>query len=699
MPGTAGGPEIGQGVKTALPMIVAEELGVAWEQVEVEQAPADDAYGSMTVGGSDSVRDYWEPLRRAGATAREMLKEAAGREWGVPRETCTVEDGVVLHPSTGRRAAFGELADAAAELPAPNIENVPLKAPEDFRLVGRSVPSTDLSDIVEGRATHGLDVRMPGMLRAVVARSPIHGGRWEQIDDREALAVPGVRRVVPLEAQVPDGRLYGAVRAGVAVVADDTWAAIRGREELRVTWSERRGAAENTPDARKRLREGVRGDGSYLLRNDGDARATLVRTPGRLEADYELPLLAHACMEPVNFTADVRADGCRLIGPTQTPRGLRSAVAAALEIAEEDVRVQPTRSGGGFGRRLAYDYGVEAALLSRSVGAPVQVVWTREDDLRHDYFRPPSGHRMEAGWTEGGRLIAWRHRIATPSLLANILAAPGEDDARHPGTYDVQGAADVPYAFPHVRTEYTPVEIGLQMGSWRSVAHSFNTFAVEAFLNEVAEAAGRDPLDLRLELLPDGEAEIDLPLPGRRGSPRPDRTLQRHVLRTAAEAAGWGEPLPQGHGRGIACAHFKDSYAAHVAEVRLEPDGGVRVERVVAVLDCGRVVHPDGARAQVEGAAMDGVATVLEWGITLDGGRVVEGNFDRYPLLRIGDAPEIEVHLLDSDRPPAGAGEPPYPSVAPAVVNAIRAAGGPRIRRLPLSLTLEDDADHFGAAP
>lgn len=672
-------PEIGQGARTALPMILAEELCADWSRVTVEQAPTDEAYGNMAVGGSDSVHDYWEPLRTAGAAVRERLVAAAAARWGVESSACRADAGFVVHAASGRRLGYGELAADAAAREAP--ESPPLTDPAQFRIVGTRVPRVDVPAIVAGRAVYGIDVRVPDMRFAVIARPPVEGGTVRRFDAARAEAVPGVERVVAIEPFLPGTFRYGAVRGGVAVIARDTWAALRGREALEVEWDDGANANENTDAIRARLREAVAGAPATVVREAGDATAALAGAARVVEAEYALPLISHGCLEPVNFTAHVRDDGCDLWGPTQHPRQAQILVQRVLQLPEGSVTLQSTHEGGGYGRRLAVDYALEAAFVSRAAGAPVQVVWTREDDLRHDFFRTPSAHRMRAGLDAQGRVVAWSHHLATAPLLEHIMG-PGRD---HPEVYDMGGAADMPYDVPNVRVAYSPVAVGAQMGSWRSVAHSFNIFAVNVFVDEIAAAAGADPLALQRALIgPPRVGGLTLDLPDRHGSPSWDTARLRGVLDLAAERAGWGAPLPPGRGRGIACGQFKETYYAHVAEVEVEADGRLRVRRVVAALDCGRVVNPDGVEAQMEGGVIDGVATVLHWRATIERGRVREGNFDSYPLLRMDEAPEIETHVVASEAPPSGTGEPPYPSVAPAIVNAIFAATGTRVRRLPL---------------
>lgn len=681
-------PEIGQGVRTSLPMIVAGELGADWARCRFEQAPADDAYGGMSVGGSDSVADYWEPLRRAGATARTLLVAAAADRLGAPAGELSAADGRVTHESSGRSVGFGEVAAAAAARPVP--EDVPLRQRGGLGPVGRPTGPVDAEAIVTGRARYGLDVASPGLLVAVVERAPVHGGRVESFDAEAARAVPGVVDVLEVEPRVISGVLYGAVRAGVAVVADDTWAALRGREALRVTWRHGDHEDVSTGSIRQRLDDALERAPDAVLREEGDPAAARRRGVRRIRARYHAPLLAHACMEPVNFTADATGERVVLRGPTQNPRSLQAVVARGFEIPVERVDVRPTLAGGGFGRRLAFDYGVEAAFLSRRLGRAVKVVWTREDDVRQDYYRPPSAHALEATLDAEGMPVAWRHHLATGSLLEHIRG-PGAEPAP---VYDVQGGADLPYRVPRIEFAYSKVPVGVQLGSWRSVAHSFNVFAVECFLDEVARAGGIDPLGLRLGLLPgDGPVEISLPLPGRRGSPAPDHARLRAVLREATRISGWGSEAGSGRALGLACCYYKETYAAHVAEVavpasgegRPGESGPPRIRRVWAAVDCGRVVNPDGVRAQAEGAAMDAAATVLHWQVTLEDGRVEQSNFHDLPPLRIGEAPEVAVRVVESDRPPSGMGEPPYPSAVAAIVNAVSAATGRRVRSLPVA--------------
>lgn len=673
-------PEIGQGVRTALPMILADELRVDWSQVRIEQAPADPRFGPMAVGGSDSVSDYWIPLRTAGAAARAKLVQAASARWGVPTEECRADRGTVIHTMSGRTLDYGELAKDASRFAAP--ESPSLLDPSSFTLIGKPIPRVDSDDIVQGRAVYGIDVRRPDMRNAVIRRPPVHGARLRRFDATAASNVDGVERVFEIKPLVPGGYRYGSVRGGVVVVARDTWAALRGRDALVVEWDDGEYSNETSESIRARLRAGS--STPLVVRDQGNVEEAFQSAAKIVEAEYELPPLAHACMEPMNFTSHVGDGRCDLWGPTQQPLQAQELVAAVLQLPQESVHLHPTLEGGGFGRRLSIDYVLEAVLVAREIGAPVKVLWTQEDDLHHDFFRTPSHHRLRAAIARSGEVAGWTHQLATASLSENI-SGPGRG---HPGVYDLEGAANLPYDISNIRVEYSPIDIGLQMGSWRSVSHSFNVFAVNAFIDEIATVMGVDPLELHLSLLGEPRAvSIELPLPGRRGQPHWDTGRLRRVLRAAADEAGWGRGLPPGWGRGIACCYFKRTYVAHVAEVSVEDGGRVRVRRVVAAIDCGRPVNPDGVKAQVEGAAIDGVATVLHWGITVENGRVQESSLGDYPLVRMNDAPVIETHIVASDEEPSGAGEPPYPSVAPAICNAIFAASGRRVRSLPLRST------------
>ena len=632
--------ELGQGAMTTLPMLLAEELEADWSQVKAVPAPVNPDFdnpltGRQSTGGSTAVRGYWEPLRRVGAATRELMIAAAARSWGVPPDQCRARNSEVIHDVSGRRIRYSALLTQAAKLTPPR--DVRLKDPKDFHLIGTSVARLDTPLKVDGSAVFGQDVRLPRLLTAVVARCPVFGGRVRRHDARAALVVKGVRHVV-------------VISSGIAVVADNFWAAERGRAALSIDWDFGPLAKLDSAAVETRLRAAVEREGR-LARNEGDAVKALGRATRVIEARYETPYLAHACMEPMNCTADVRVDGCDLWVPTQAQTDAQALAAKITGLAKSRVSVHTTFIGGGFGRRLRNDFVAEAVEVSKAVGAPVKVLWTREDDMRHDFYRPANCVRLRATLDSRGRPAAWFQRIAGPK---NAL-----------------GGVDIPYAIPNLRVETIEEDPGVPAGPWRSVGASQNAFSVECFIDELAHAAGQDPLAYRLQLL-------------KEFSPRHHAALQ-----LAAAKAGWGGKLPAGHGRGLAVYHSFAGWVAHVVEVSVKGNI-IRVHRVVCAIDCGLAVNPDGVRAQTESAVVFGLTAALMGEITLKDGRVVQGNFDSYPLLRIGETPRIEVHLVKNAEPPGGVGEPGVPPIAPAVANAVFAATGRRLRRLPLRL------DHAG---
>jgi isoquinoline 1-oxidoreductase beta subunit len=637
--------EMGQGTYTGMAVLVAEELEADWTTVRVVQADADPKrYGNMSTGGSRSVRQFFDPLRKTGAAAREMLVAAAARKWGVDRAACRAENGAVVHAASGRKLGYGLLAALAAREEVP--KDPPLKDPKDWRLIGRKVPRLDAPDKVRGRARFGIDVRVPGMRFAAVARPPVVGGKVARFDAAKARAVPGVRDVV----EVP---------SGVAVVADSTWAALKGREALGATFDPGPNGALDQAALARLLAEAPVDDPP--ARREGDVEQALGAAAQRLAATYELPLLAHATMEPMNCTADVRGGAAELWAPTQAPTWAQADVAKALGIDADRVKVHVTFLGGGFGRRSMPDFPVEAALVSKAARAPVQVVWTREDDMRHDYYRPAGRNELRAGLDAGGRITAWHHRVRSPSIMRQLFGAA----SRNGGAPDVvEGAIGFPYRAGAVLVDAAMPEVGLRLGWWRSVYASQNAFPEECFLDELAAAAGQDPLAFRLAHLPEA-------------------SRLRAPLRLAAEKAGWGRPLPSGRGRGIACHTSFGSHVAEVAEVSVEK-GRLRVHRVVAAVDLGVALNPDSVEHQVEGGIVYALSAVLRGEITLAKGAVVQGNFDDYEPLRIDEMPAVEVHVVPSREPPGGIGEPGVPPLAPAVANALFAATGKRVRRLPI---------------
>jgi isoquinoline 1-oxidoreductase beta subunit len=658
-------PEIGQGVKTALPLIIAEELDADWRRVRVDQAGLDPALGDQFAGGSSAIPSNWLPLRRAGAAARALLIGAAAARWGVEPSGCTTAASVVRHESSGRRAGYGELAASAAALSAP--QEPPLKEPARFQLIGTRVPVVDGSEIVTGRARYGLDVRVPGLGYAAVARPPF-GGRIIRVDEAAALAVPGVRRVV---------RLPGAANPteggeGVAVVADNTWAAWRGRDALRVEYDETTSRDVNSGGLLAMLQDAAAKPPVVVVRSDGDPDAALAGAHRRVQATYQLPFLAHVPMEPVNYTADVRTGEARLDGPTQVPGSARALAAEAVGLDPGRVSVAMTRSGGGFGRRLMADYAAEVAFVSKAAGRPVMLVYSREDDLGHEFYRPAAVHRLEAGLDERGSVVGWTHHLANPSRY--------EFAGRTPAAGSELWRDDFPAGLvPAFRAGYSPVSSPIPRGAWRATLNSSNGFAVQSFVDELAQAGGRDPLDLRLDLLgPSHE------LPYRdHGGPTFDTGRARRVLELVAERAGWARRRSESTALGIAHHFTFGGYAAVVATVR--PDrAGFRVERLVAAVDCGTVVNRSGAEAQVEGCLLDGLQAALRGEITVVGGRVRQKNLTDYRLLRMPEVPRLEVHFVASAAAPSGLGEIALPPVAPAVANAVVALTGRRSRALPI---------------
>ena len=627
--------EMGQGVKTAMPMIVAEELEADWTRVQVAQADADPAYGDQFTVGSRSVRSGFEPLRQAGAAAREMLVGAAALTWKVPREACRARNGMVEHVATGRRLGYGDLAALAATLPVP--ADPPLKPSSEFRILGTRVPRVDTPDKVDGAAVFGLDVRVPGMVYATVARCPVFGGRVKSFDPAPALAVPGVQRVVQISS-------------GVAVVADRTWAAFAGKKALKIEWDEGK-VAQWSSDGIWRAFAAAAERSGEVVRTVGDVDAGFKGAARTIEATYQAPYLAHACMEPMNCTAQVRGDACEIWAPTQNPQGIERAAAKLTGLPVEAITVHVTYLGGGFGRRGGpMDYATEAVELAKQIAAPVQVVWTREDDIQNAVYRPATYNVLRGGLDARGAPVAWSHRLVGPEGGSFLLT---------------RGADELIYPVPHFRLERVIEDPGVPVAPWRGVGPSQNGWVVESFVDELAHAAGKDPYAYRRELVA--------------GHPR---LVQ--VLDLAAERAGWNSAPPAGRARGIALWQFGDTFLAQVAEVSVAGDGAVRVHRVVCAMDCGVVVNPAGVEAQVQSAIIYGLTAALYGEITLDRGRVTQSNFTDYRMLGLAECPELEVHLVRSDAAPGGVGEAGLPPIAPALCNAIFAGTGKRIRRLPI---------------
>ena len=675
--------EIGQGVRTALPMLIAEELDARWEDVTVEAMPLmllvtpeglKLKVGDQGVGGSTSIPDAWDDHRKAGAQARARLVAAAAQLWKADASLLATADGHVRHPD-GRRVAYGALAGLAATLSPPDGE-VRLKDPRNWKIAGRPQRVVDARDIVTGRAEFGLDVREPGMLVAVIARCPYFSGGLDRYDDRAARAVPGVVAIVPIPGPKPDDPITQNLAPGVAVVARDTWTAIKAREKLEIEWTRGPFADESSDSFDARCRKLLEGDGK-IVRDDGDMAAALRQAAKVVRADYRVPFVSHATMEPQNAFARLDGDRATVILPTQSPEAIPRLAQNVAGVPRANVAVRMTRAGGGFGRRLAVDYAAEALHVAKLTGKPVQVVWTREDDMAHDWYRPGGRHQLLAAVDGSGRVTGWTHRLASAhKYYRRADLKPGTEWT--PELYPDDFPAGM---VPNLRLEWLDAASGIQRGSWRAPAHTANAFAVQSFVDEVAHATGQDALALRLALL--GEPrELDY---RQHGGPKFDTGRLAAVLRLVAKEIGWGRTLPPGQGLGLA-AHFTfGGYAAHAFEVAVDASGTLSIRRVVCAVDVGIPVNPLGIRAQMEGGTIDGLSTALNLEITVKEGRVVERNFDDYPLLGLKDAPRnIEVHIIGSNANPSGCGEMGIPTVAPALCNAIFNASGKRIRVLPI---------------
>ena len=664
--------EMGQGAMTALPMILAEELYLDWKQVSVEQAPTDPKIYDHGTGGSGSVAGSWLPLRRAGAAAREMLITAAAKHWNVSRATCKAKDGGVLHGARKQFLTYGELVESAAKLPVPDFNTVPLKNSNDFTIVGHDRKRFEAGAKSTGTAKFGIDSRMPGMEYAVIARCPVFGGKVAKFDATQAKAVPGVRDVISIDA-VSEGAFTSG---GVVVLANNSWAAIQGRKALNITWDEGPNADESSESLRKHFVENAAKPGK-IVRNEGDADSALASGAKKVEAAYELPFAAHACMEPMNCTVHIRPDGAEAWVPTQAPQWAQAVIAKVSGLPPEKVNVHTTLMGGGFGRRYQADFVMEAAQVAKATGKPVQVLWTREDDMQHDFYRPASYHKMQGAVDAQGKLAAWKHFQSSTS----IAAVWDKNGKEKPEASEFATAAFIPYETPNFRVEYALAHSGVPRAWWRSVEHSSSGFVVETFVDELAAAAGADPLKFRLQLIGDARKIPDFTNP-KEGKPL-DTARLKGVLQLAAEKAEWGKPLPKGIARGIAGYYSFESYTAAVAEVSVDK-GQVRVHRIVYAVDCGRPVNPSGVVAQVESAAVYALSAMMKDAITIERGRVQQANFNDYDMPRMSEMPKVEVHLVMSKEDPTGIGEPGLPVVAPAVGNAVFAATGKRLRRLPI---------------
>jgi len=646
--------EMGQGVYTSLPMLIAEELEADWSRIRVESAPVAAVYnhtgfGMQMTGGSSSIPSSWEQLRRVGASARILLIRAAAQQWGVPESECHAENSQVIHAKSGKKSSYGALADAAAKLPLP--DNVALKSPKDFKLIGKPTKRLDTPAKINGSAQFGLDVYLPGMLTVLIARSPVFGGKVKSFDATEARKLPGVQGVY----QVP---------TGIAVAASGFWPAKTARDLLEIEWDEGPGAALSTAKMRAEYLDLAKTPGA-AARKDGDTMQGFKGTHKSISAEYELPYLAHATMEPLNVVVDLKPDHCSIWTGTQAQTMDRAMAAKTAGLKPEQVEIHTTFLGGGFGRRAnpRSDFVIEAVQVAVAVGQPVKVVWTREDDMRGGYYRPMWADHIEAGIAKDGKPLAWKHTIVGQSIVADtpfeaFLTKDGIDIT------SVEGAATLPYAIPNLQVELHSPKNAVPVQWWRSVGHSHTAFVVETMIDELAHLAGKDQVAYRLDILPAA-------------------SRYRGVLQLAADKAGWGKRnLPAGHAYGLAVHKSFDSYVAEIAEVSLE-NGKIRVHRVVAGVDCGMVINPDGVRQQIESAIVYGLSAALHGAITLENGRVMQSNFNDYAPLRFSEMPQVEVHIVASSEPPTGIGEPGTPPIAPAVANAVFTLTSKRMRRMP----------------
>lgn len=682
--------EMGQGVRTSLPMVVADEMEADWQRVRVEQAPGDEVrYGNQDTDGSRSVRHFFMPMRRVGAAARQMLETAAAERWRVPVEEVRAEQHQVLHPASGRTLSYGELARAAAKLPVPARENLRIKKAANFRYIGKGKSGIyDGQDIVSGRAQYGIDTRLKDMVYAIVARPPVLGGKVAKYDANATLKIKGVIKVVELPSSPLPADFHPL--GGVAVIATNTWAAIQGRNALKIEWNNGAHGSYESVAYKAELEAAARKAGK-VVRNEGDVDSALNKAAKRVEAEYYLPHLAQAPMEPPAATARIVKGHCEVWACTQGPQLARDRVAKWLKLPEDKVTIHVTLLGGAFGRKSMPDFVIEAALLSQVMkGQPVKLTWTREDDLHHSYFHTVSVERLEAGLDAQGKAVAWLHRTVAPSISATFSA-----DSKHQMPAELgMGVINVPFAVANLRIENPEAEAHTRIGWFRSVSNIPHAFAVQSFVAEMAAAAGRDHRDFLLELIG----------PERRVDPRNlsdtwnhgespalypvDTGRLRRVIETATREADWGRSLPKGQGLGLAAHYSFVTYVAVVVQVTVDEQGNLRIPRVDVAVDCGPQVNPERIRSQIEGACIMGVSLATLGEISFKDGAVVQDNFHAYQLTRIDDAPrEIRVHLLpseDFETPLGGVGEPGLPPIAPALCNAIFAATGQRIRQLPI---------------
>jgi isoquinoline 1-oxidoreductase subunit beta len=672
--------EMGTGIRSALPSVLADELDADWTRVKIEQAIGDAKYGSQNTDGSCSIRDFYDTMREAGASARMMLESAAAAQWGVPVAECKAQNHQVVHAGSGRKLGYGELAAAAAKQTVPKKEELKFKSPAEYRYIGKDTPMVDRDDICAGRGTFGIDATMPGMVYASIARSPVLGGKLKSFDDQEARKVRGVQKTLEIPPFKPPHGFKAL--GGVAVIADNTWAAMKGREKLKVEWEAGENASYDSASYKQSLLETVRKP-QKVVRNVGDVDAEFAKGGKIHEAEYYVPHLAHAPMEPPAAVAEFKDGKALIYAATQNPQAVQDTVAAALGIDKKNVECHVTLLGGGFGRKSKPDYVAEAALLSREVGKPVKVTWSREDDIRYDYYHAVAAMYMKAAVDEKGRPTAWLQRSAFPTI-GSTFAGPSATSGQ--GFELGMGWTNVPFDIPNHRAENGPAKAHVRIGWLRSVANIYHAFAVHSFVDELAQLAKRDSVEYLLDALGQPR-KVDI---GQRGAMAEKFPLEtgrlRRVIELAAERSGWAKKKPaKGRALGVAAHWSFLSYVAAVVEVEVDANGKIRIPQVDIAADVGRVINPDRVKSQFEGASVFGASIALMGEITATGGSVQQSNFNDYPVARINEAPiETRVHLIESDAPPAGVGEPGVPPMLPAICNAVFAATGKRIRDLPL---------------
>jgi isoquinoline 1-oxidoreductase beta subunit len=645
---------LGQGTHTGISMIIAEELDAAWENVQVKMAVAaepfkDPVWQAQATGGSTSIRHRWDLLRKVGAAARQMLVETAAEQWSIPAEKCVTKDGKVMHPD-GRGITYGQLVEAAAKRPVP--ENPSLKNPKDYRIIGTPRARLDIPDKVMGKTVYGMDFTVPGMCIAVVARPLRYGASYQSYDEKAAMAVKGVIKVAPLENRI-------------AVCAETTYAAIQGRDALNIKWSEGSNTDLNEDAIDARFKRDLEQPGAEAV-NSGDVKSALAQAAQTIEQSYKLPYLSHAQVEPINCTAHVEKERCRIWIPTQGQTLTQMTASKLTGLPIEKVEVMTLPAGGGFGLRAEQDPVVDSVMLSKALNRPVKVIWTREDDFANDYYRPASQCRIKAGLDKAGRLTAWSHKVAAPSVMSRLMPEYVKNGIDPDA---ISGVGDMFYSIPNRLVNYVKVDLPIPVGFWRSVGYSVNVFTVESFMDELAHAAGKDPVQFRL-----AHMEKD--------------SRPYNILSLLAEKGDWNSPVPEGRARGVAVASCFESFAAHMAEVSVGKTGNVTVHKMVCAIDCGTAVYPDAIRAQAEAGVVMGLSVAFYEKMRFENGGAKTANYDDYPVLTMSEIPEIEVHILNGNRKAGGVGEPVLPSVAPAVANAIFKATGVRLRELPFQREL-----------